>query len=290
MQQICKNCGEVATPVKIKPGSGGLEIGLWLLGIGTGFLLPVAIIYTIWRIFAAVGNCCPKCKQTNTMIPTDTAIGQKLLAEFHSNQSASTTSQPNTTTVGQANNTSSASSVTQNSKTWGPGKIILCVFVIGLISHAIFGTKDGSTSMNQKQTVSPKDPVLTTLQDWQLKTADATLKSLVKCKEDMLVYGLKGDSVMLRKNSCDGDEDAMEWWMSEKARNLTRKNAKETLTIGASEVVISKPEKTKDGGISVDVLVYRSKDYLAVWCTGSRNVEKICKDVGIEIANQAELF
>lgn len=289
MQQICKNCGEVATPVKIKPGSGGLEIGLWLLGIGTGFLLPVAIIYSIWRVFAAVGNCCPKCKQQNTMIPTDTAIGKKLLSEFHANRAEENKpSQSASVSEEQKKNCQDANPVAQNSKKWGPGKIILCVFVIGLISHAILGREDiekkGSAS------VTKKEPILTTLQGWELKPTNATLKSLVKCKEDTLFYSLKNDSIMLRKNSCSGDEDTMAFYMSEQSRNLAKKNSKEILKVGATEMVIGKPKKTEDGGISVDIFIYRSKDYLAVWCMGSRSVEKTCKDVSIEIANQAELF
>lgn len=287
MQQICKNCGEVATPVKIKPGSGGLEIGLWLLGIGTGFLLPVAIIYSIWRVFAAVGNCCPKCKQQNTMIPTDTAIGQKLLSEFHSNRVGENKPSQSTPVSDGQNNSQKANPAAQNSKQWGIGKIILCVFVVGLISHAILEREEIE---KKGSSTAKKEPILTTLQGWELKPANATLKSLVKCKEDTLFYRLKDDSIMVRKNSCSGDEDTMAFYMSEQSRNLAKKNSKETLKVGATEVVIGKPKKTEDGGISVDIFIYRSKDYLAVWCMGSRSVEKTCKDVGIEIANQAELF
>lgn len=287
MQQICKNCGEVGAPIKIKPGSGGLEIGLWLLGIGTGFLLPIAIIYSIWRIFAAINDCCPKCKQRNTMIPIDTAIGQKLLSEFHNNQTKTISASQSSSIFNEQNKTfKNTNTMAQNSKQWGIGKILLCVFVIGLIFQAFFGEKNNS----KEQTITKKDPVLTTLQGWDLKPLNANLNSLVKCKEDTLFYLLKGDTIMLRKNSCSADEDAMKWNMSEKTRNLAKKHSKEILTIGTTEVVIGKPEKTNDGGISVDIFIYRSKDYLAVWCTGSRSVERICKDVSIEIANQADLF
>ena len=146
------------------------------------------------------------------MIPTDTAIGKKLLSEFHANRAEENKpSQSTPVSDGQNKNTNP---VAQNSKQWGIGKIILCVFVIGLISHAILGREDiekkGSAS------VTKKEPILTTLQGWELKPTNATLKSLVKCKEDTLFYSLKNDSIMLRKNSCSGDEDTM-------AKNVTIK-------------------------------------------------------------------
>lgn len=385
-EQICKNCGEVATPVKIKPGAVGLEIALWLLGLVTGFLLPVAIIYSIWRVCASKGNCCPKCRQQNTMIPVDSAIGKKLITEFHSDELKTDVNSPQdcnhnsqdvndkeqeigivdgmtkeeiVTTlsaikgydhvnwvvlkntlpspskatkmlaflqqeyfiqgsaedgympnvekieqylsnskldqknygsneikshiINQQRKQNSQNANKQESVILKVGKIFLGIFIAGLFLRAILAENKQSQR---------KYPVLTTLQDWEVSSPDVTLKSLVDCKGgdlSYLSYALKDNDITITKNSC-GDKEILASYMSEQNRKLVKKQSKEVLKIGSTEVAIGKAKNEGQGKIVIFTFIYRSQDYLSVRCEGSRSIEKICKDVAVEVANQAELF
>lgn len=71
-QSICTQCGHVGNPKKVTKGSFIIEIILWCL-----FLVP-GLIYTIWRVSSRY-KVCPNCK--GTMIPTDSPVGKKLIAE-----------------------------------------------------------------------------------------------------------------------------------------------------------------------------------------------------------------
>jgi hypothetical protein len=62
----CKTCGNVGQRIEVRPGSGCLELLLWLF-----FLLP-GIIYSIWRS-NAVHKACPKCG-SREMIPADSPL------------------------------------------------------------------------------------------------------------------------------------------------------------------------------------------------------------------------
>ncbi|MFZ2882079.1 MAG: hypothetical protein WA019_03315 [Candidatus Moraniibacteriota bacterium] len=59
-------------------GNGLVEFILWCF-----FLFP-GIIYSIWSRGGSGKKVCPKCGST-TMIPTDTPMGQKLMAEQRNN-------------------------------------------------------------------------------------------------------------------------------------------------------------------------------------------------------------
>lgn len=55
----CQLCGHTAqgsgTHRKVTPGSGWIELLLWLL------FFPVGIIYSVWRLTARYKNGCPAC-------------------------------------------------------------------------------------------------------------------------------------------------------------------------------------------------------------------------------------
>lgn len=70
---ICKRCGYNGAGKTMTRGSLALEIVLWLC-----FLVP-GIIYSIWRLTSRYTGC-PKCG-ANEMIPVDSPLGAKLLAE-----------------------------------------------------------------------------------------------------------------------------------------------------------------------------------------------------------------
>ena len=76
-KMICTQCGSVGKPVTVVPGSIGVEIFLWLC-----ILFP-GMFYTVWRYTATKKNCCPSCR-TPTMIPKDSPVGKKLLADISS--------------------------------------------------------------------------------------------------------------------------------------------------------------------------------------------------------------
>lgn len=69
---ICTICGYVGEP-KNAP-LDFIEVFLWLV------LLPIGIIWTIWRVMFNC-NLCPACNKKATMIPTNTPVGKKLYAQ-----------------------------------------------------------------------------------------------------------------------------------------------------------------------------------------------------------------
>ena len=73
-QSICTSCGYVGKPKTVTKGNVLVEIFLWLC-----FFFP-GLIYSIWRLASRYASC-PNCKNPNTMIPTDSPVGQKLVAE-----------------------------------------------------------------------------------------------------------------------------------------------------------------------------------------------------------------
>ncbi len=76
-QFICNNCGYLGYPRKIIKGDLTTEILLWL------FLFPFGIIYTVWRrCFTIKYNACPLCNKNDSMIPTSSPMGQKLLNQI----------------------------------------------------------------------------------------------------------------------------------------------------------------------------------------------------------------
>lgn len=70
---ICTTCGYIGKSKRITKGGCLVEIALWIF-----FIVP-GIIYSIWRLTTKY-DACPTCKNA-TMIPLDTPIAQKLLAE-----------------------------------------------------------------------------------------------------------------------------------------------------------------------------------------------------------------
>ncbi len=74
---ICTLCGYAGETKQKNKGNGFIELILWFF-----FLIP-GIIYSIWRR-SDKGNICPKCGN-KAMIPLDTPMGQKLMAEQRSN-------------------------------------------------------------------------------------------------------------------------------------------------------------------------------------------------------------
>lgn len=82
MKKICQQCGYFGFETTQTKGSFGVEIALWILGLLTfGFLLLIALPYTIWR-FCSKTKACPKCGGT-TMIPVDTPVGKELMKKFN---------------------------------------------------------------------------------------------------------------------------------------------------------------------------------------------------------------
>ena len=73
-EYVCNACGYVGVPKKITKGSIAIEIVLWLM-----FIVP-GLIYSIWRLTSRY-EACPNCKTPNSMIPTDSPVGQKLVAQ-----------------------------------------------------------------------------------------------------------------------------------------------------------------------------------------------------------------
>lgn len=75
---ICTLCGYAGEMNKKARGNGLVEFILWCF-----FLIP-GIVYSIWSRGGAKKNVCPKCGSEN-MIPIDTPMGQKLMAEQQNN-------------------------------------------------------------------------------------------------------------------------------------------------------------------------------------------------------------
>lgn len=72
-QLICSQCGHVGNSSTGVKGSFLIEIVLWLC-----FIIP-GLIYSLWRSTSRYKKC-PVCGSTN-MIPIDSPVGQKLLAD-----------------------------------------------------------------------------------------------------------------------------------------------------------------------------------------------------------------
>lgn len=82
MNSICENCGFVGQAVTERPGSGGAQVALFILGLLTfGVVLLVWLAYVAWRIFKTE-LVCPSCKKPKTMIALDSPRGKKLQREF----------------------------------------------------------------------------------------------------------------------------------------------------------------------------------------------------------------
>ncbi len=73
-QFICTNCRYVGHAAKEKKGSFLIGLILWLF-----FIVP-GLLYTIWCL-SNRKFICPMCKQS-TLVPTNTPVGEKLLAEI----------------------------------------------------------------------------------------------------------------------------------------------------------------------------------------------------------------
>jgi hypothetical protein len=67
---VCANCRSAIRPEQKKPGSGGVEVLMWLF-----FIVP-GLIYSVWRSGAAY-SVCPVCDAANP-IPLDTPAGKRL--------------------------------------------------------------------------------------------------------------------------------------------------------------------------------------------------------------------
>jgi hypothetical protein len=67
---VCGNCRSVIRPVRKRPGTGGVELLLWLF-----FIIP-GLIYSVWRSGAAY-KVCPACGANNP-VPLDTPAGKRL--------------------------------------------------------------------------------------------------------------------------------------------------------------------------------------------------------------------
>lgn len=70
---ICSACGHIGSLKTAIKGNGLIEIVLWLF-----FIIP-GLIYSIWRSSSRY-KVCKKCG-SNNLIPLDSPIGQKVLAD-----------------------------------------------------------------------------------------------------------------------------------------------------------------------------------------------------------------
>ena len=70
---VCTNCRSQIRPWSDKPGSGLLELCMWLCFLVPGFL------YTIWRLSSQRIISCPVCKSRNP-VPLNTPAGRTLTA------------------------------------------------------------------------------------------------------------------------------------------------------------------------------------------------------------------
>lgn len=72
---ICKNCGSIHNGAQALPGSGWIELVLWLC-----YLVPGAI-YSIWRRTQRRAVC-PACGSRD-LVGLDTPVGHGLVRQFH---------------------------------------------------------------------------------------------------------------------------------------------------------------------------------------------------------------
>lgn len=67
---VCSACGHVGKPIRITPGSFGIEVVLWL------FICVPGLIYSIWR-HGGVYDACSRC-QNRALIPSGSPVGTAL--------------------------------------------------------------------------------------------------------------------------------------------------------------------------------------------------------------------
>lgn len=73
---ICKSCGTVCTGQPTPRGSGLIEVVLWLT-----FIIPIALVYSIWRR-VNTRPACPACGGQELVSPA-TPVGRRLAAEHY---------------------------------------------------------------------------------------------------------------------------------------------------------------------------------------------------------------
>lgn len=88
--KICKDCGHIGKAKKKTCGTFGNEVSLWVLGIlfllifsPLGMIImAVAVLYSLWRMFAPCDKVCPQCSHKDTMIPLDSPVGEQMAKQF----------------------------------------------------------------------------------------------------------------------------------------------------------------------------------------------------------------
>lgn len=73
---ICTRCGSLQPPHRVLPGSGWIELVLWLFA-----LLP-GIIYSIWRRSSTTPPRCPSCG-SRELVDLASPVGRKLADQHH---------------------------------------------------------------------------------------------------------------------------------------------------------------------------------------------------------------
>ena len=73
---ICKSCGTVNSSAPAARGSGWIELVLWLT-----FIIPIALIYSIWRR-TGTKHACQACGSQD-LVGVGTPVGRRLAAEYH---------------------------------------------------------------------------------------------------------------------------------------------------------------------------------------------------------------
>lgn len=84
---ICKACGTVNDTTRRARGSGWIELVLWLT-----FIIPIALIYSIWRR-AGVRPSCSACGGQD-LVGLQTPVGRRLAAEYHPDGAPATQAVP----------------------------------------------------------------------------------------------------------------------------------------------------------------------------------------------------
>ena len=69
---FCRRCEDRVEPVRVTPGSGWIELLLWLL-----FLVP-GLLYSVWRLTARHRGC-PNCGSAD-LVPLGSTIARRMLA------------------------------------------------------------------------------------------------------------------------------------------------------------------------------------------------------------------
>lgn len=93
MAYVCKNCGKIITEKEYKKeqnlreqahGCGCFLIGIIILCFVSVVLIPIAIILLVIAYNKEPKNECPYCNAKDSLIPDNTPIAQKLIAENYS--------------------------------------------------------------------------------------------------------------------------------------------------------------------------------------------------------------